>query len=148
MRYIFGHIPDNMWSAPAPTVWSSHVHPEDAERVIEAFQRIKVGETSSVRDQYRFKRADGTWAFVEDRAFAQRDTDGSVRRILGSMTDITEQKHLEERFLQSQKMETVGQKTNSLNNRICSVLQRCRSAPPNGGLSSPSDYLHFHASKL
>ena len=126
LRYIFGHIPDNMWSAPAPTVWSSHVHPEDAERVIEAFQRIKVGETSSVRDQYRFKRADGTWAFVEDRAFAQRDTDGSVRRILGSMTDITEQKHLEERFLQSQKMETVGQLTGGVahdfNNLLMVIL--------------------------
>lgn len=126
LRYIFGHIPDNMWSAPAPTVWSSHVHPEDAERVIEAFQRIRVGKTSSVREQYRFKRADGTWAFVEDRAFAQRDTDGSVMRILGSMTDITEQKQLEERFLQSQKMETVGQLTGGVahdfNNLLMVIL--------------------------
>ncbi|TKA84389.1 PAS domain S-box protein [Sulfitobacter sp. 15WGC] len=126
LRYIFGHIPDNMWSGPAPTVWSSHVHPEDAERVIEAFQRIKVGETSSVREQYRFERADGTWAFVEDRAFAQYDTDGSVMRILGSLTDITEQKQLEERFLQSQKMETVGQLTGGVahdfNNLLMVIL--------------------------
>ncbi|MEQ9040024.1 MAG: PAS domain S-box protein [Silicimonas sp.] len=109
LRDIFGHEIDP--SGSVPTVWRRHVHPDDASQVDAAFERLMTGQDNVLHEQYRFQRADGSWATVQDSGFALHDDAGNVRRVLGSMTDITEQKLLEERLLQAQKMEAVGQLT-------------------------------------
>ncbi|MBQ2260512.1 MAG: PAS domain S-box protein [Loktanella sp.] len=109
LRDIFGHETDP--SGALPTIWRRHVHPDDMEYVDAAVSRLETGKDSSLRLQYRFQRADGSWAAVEDRAFVMYDDEGQVSRVLGSMTDISDQKLLEERLQQAQKMEAVGQLT-------------------------------------
>jgi len=124
LRDIFGHERDT--SGTVPTVWRRQVHPDDMAQVNAALDRLMTDQDSVLREQYRFRRADGSWAFVEDRAFALRDDDGRVRRVLGSLTDITDQKLLEERLSQAQKMETVGQLTGGIahdfNNLLTIIL--------------------------
>lgn len=124
LRDIFGHERDT--SGTVPTVWRRHVHPDDMAQVNAALDRLMTDQDSVLREQYRFRRADGSWAFVEDRAFALRDDNGRVRRVLGSLTDITDQKLLEERLSQAQKMETVGQLTGGIahdfNNLLTIIL--------------------------
>ncbi|MCH6201553.1 PAS domain S-box protein [Aquiflexum sp. LQ15W] len=41
--------------------------------------------------KYRLKKANGEFAFVEERAFAVRDTDGKVNRMIGVLSDITKE---------------------------------------------------------
>jgi PAS domain S-box-containing protein len=106
---IFGHDPDPAGSLQ--TTWRRHIHPEDLARVDAATRQIMSGEMTNMRMQYRFARADGTWAVVEGTAFAVSSESGEVLRVLGSITDISERKLLEERLHQAQKMETVGQLT-------------------------------------
>jgi PAS domain S-box-containing protein len=105
---IFGHQPN---PTDMPDVWRSNVHPDDKDRIDEEWAKLMSGETNGMHQVYQFRRADDTWATVEDRAVAIHDDDGQAVRVLGSMTDISERKHLEDRLRQSQKLEAVGHLT-------------------------------------
>ncbi len=106
---IFGHTPDP--EGTLATVWRGHLHPDDISRVDEEMNSLVLGTTETMNTTYRFQRADGSWATVEDRAFAIRDAEGRATRILGSITDVSERLHMEDRLRQSQKLEAVGQLT-------------------------------------
>jgi PAS domain S-box-containing protein len=124
LREIFGHETDS--SGSLQTGWRMHVHSDDLARVDAAAQKLLSGQSNSQKLQYRFRRADGSWAIVEDNAFAMLDDLGKVSRVLGSMTDISEQTFLEERLRQAQKMEAVGHLTGGVahdfNNLLTIIL--------------------------
>ena len=109
MAEIFGHEPDPA-SGPSE-IWRDHLHADDARRIDAGLDRLVSGEVDALQERYRFRRGDGTWATVEDRAFAIRDAGGRTVRVLGRMTDITERLQFEDRLRQSQKLEAVGQLT-------------------------------------
>lgn len=79
-------------------LWSSGVHPEDAEKVMGGLMR-QIHETRQTlwQGQYRFRRKNGTWAVVLDRGYILRDAAGHPLRMIGSMQDITERQEAEER---------------------------------------------------
>lgn len=109
LQEIFGHAPQTENERRA--VWSMNVHPDDKDRLEQALERVLSNQQDSFNEQYRFRRADGTWATIEDRAFGIRNRKGEVVRVLGSMTDISERLQLEDRLYQVQRMEAVGQLT-------------------------------------
>ena len=109
MAQAFGHHPD--LDATDPTFWREHVHPDDQARLDENFEKLLLGEIDASHEQYRFRRADGTWAHVEDHAYPIRNEEGRIVRIIGSMADVSERLDMEERLRQSQKLEAVGQLT-------------------------------------
>ncbi|MEW6543046.1 MAG: ATP-binding protein [Nitrospirota bacterium] len=82
---------------PSLEFWYEGVHPGEREKVLagrlaalQAGERFWVGE-------YRFRRADGTYAEVIDRAHALYDGRGRPVRMIGSVRDITERKQAEKR---------------------------------------------------
>ena len=82
---------------PTFEFWYERVHPDERERFVaiqfatlEAGRRFWSGE-------YRFRRADGTYAEVIDRAHALYDENGKAIRMIGSVRDITERKMAEKR---------------------------------------------------
>jgi len=76
--------------------WLDRVHPEDLPRVEQVFQAA-VANPSVDRwnDEYRFRKADGTYAFVVDRGHILRNTEGRAERVIGAMLDITGRKQAE-----------------------------------------------------
>ncbi|MDQ2771625.1 MAG: PAS domain S-box protein [Bacteroidota bacterium] len=85
---LFGH---SITQNPAPfQEWAVYVHPADRSRVVEGLRR-KMLETQELywQEEYRFRRADGSWAFVFDRGYLLRDATGQPVRMIGAMQDIT-----------------------------------------------------------
>ncbi|MGV3771777.1 MAG: PAS domain-containing protein [Verrucomicrobiales bacterium] len=78
--------------------WITNIHAEDRKTVVESFQqKIAAGETKWSAE-YRFKRGDGSFATVLDRAVLTLDDTGKVIRATGAVTDISELRRSEARF--------------------------------------------------
>ncbi len=92
---LFGHRPDVV--TPSFAFWSDHLHPDDRDRVVgEVRARLSDGSSSYV-SQYRYRRADGSYAWILDRGHIIRDDEGEPIRMIGGMTDLTERVQAEER---------------------------------------------------
>ncbi len=77
-------------------LWTERIHPEDQARIRDTlFSALASDETAWVCE-YRFQKADSTFAFVLDRGYIIRDEKGKAKRIIGAMLDITERKQAEE----------------------------------------------------
>jgi len=69
--------------------WRTRLHPEDRERVLARLNAMLAGTEASWSDEYRFRRADGTYAEVFDRGYIIRNAQGRAVRMVGAMSDIT-----------------------------------------------------------
>ncbi len=83
------------------TEWSSRIHPEDSSRVMATVQSYFNKEIPAFDCEYRTRRKDGTYYWVNDRGIAVWDKQGRVVRMVGSETDITERKRAEEALRRS-----------------------------------------------
>ncbi len=81
---------------PTGTWWIDHIHPEDRERISHDIHAVIDGSGERWSGEYRFRRADGSYAFVHDRGFVSRDASGRALRMIGAMLDLTERKKADE----------------------------------------------------
>jgi PAS domain S-box-containing protein len=87
----------------------SLLHPEDTERVMGSFYAVfEKGGGSQWKTDYRLRRKDGKYAFAEGRARIIRGPDGNPQRVIGAISDRTQQQSLEGQLRQAQKMEAIG----------------------------------------
>jgi PAS domain S-box-containing protein len=83
--------------------WIDRIHPEDRARTVDEFQAAIGRGAASWSAEYRFRRADGGWAYIYDRAYIARDANGNAWRIIGAMQDLTEQKKAEAALRESEE---------------------------------------------
>lgn len=76
--------------------WEERIHPEDKNRVLSNYNSALGSGALSISTEYRFMKADGTYAFIEDKIYFERDITGTAIKVFGSMNDISERKKLEE----------------------------------------------------
>lgn len=89
-KTIFGHHIKQIQSARDKM--KSFLHPEDAERVIKGIHEIIAGKDSIWKAEYRYLKADGSYAYVVDRGFVIRNENDHAIRIVGAMHDITQRR--------------------------------------------------------
>ena len=82
--------------------WTTRIHPDDRDRVLAGIHRIIDGGGNSWSDDYRFLRADGSFADIFDRGFIVRDAAGKGVRMIGAMQDVTERKQADIRLRDSE----------------------------------------------
>lgn len=108
-RTLFGYDPALMPSGS--TSWTDHIHPDDTDRVVSSIHATIQSAGNNWFSEYRYMHADGSVREVIDRGFIIRDQHGKAVRILGSMVDVTDQREMDRRLQQSQKLESIGQLT-------------------------------------
>jgi PAS domain S-box-containing protein len=96
-RQVWNGAVETMFGYPArqetdSAWWEDHVHPDDRERVVSRIDAVLETGGEMWSEEYRFRRADGTYATVVDRAYVMRDENGEPVRLVGSMMDVTERK--------------------------------------------------------
>ncbi|MDX1749425.1 MAG: sensor domain-containing diguanylate cyclase [Methylophaga sp.] len=84
----------NAASLPASVAsWEQNLHPDDHQRVLAHFDNYIHNHSSSYQIEYRLKKADNSYLWVEDRArIIEWNDDGSVARMIGAHRDINERK--------------------------------------------------------
>jgi PAS domain S-box-containing protein len=97
-RDIRNHIED----------WSRHVHPLDAGMVMQQVRRCLEGTENEYRVEHRMVHRDGSLRWFLASGNVERDETGRAVRMVGTDTDITALKTMEEKLRQSHKMEAVG----------------------------------------
>jgi PAS domain S-box-containing protein len=71
--------------------WFERVHPEDRDNYRAATVRHFKGAAPHFFCEYRILNKSGAWRWISDRASAVRGAGGRVLRLVGAITDITEQ---------------------------------------------------------
>ena len=80
---------------PSLETLNALIHPDDRERVGRSLRQFLSSPSDVWTAEYRVRRADGNYAWVLDRGYAIRGEDGTARRMVSSMMDITERKEAE-----------------------------------------------------
>jgi PAS domain S-box-containing protein len=90
-----------------PEWWLEHTFPQEILRAAADDSAAHTG--SHLVREYALIRADGKTIWLRDECRFLVGSVGTPLEIVGSLSDVTEQKALEEQFRRAQKMETFGQ---------------------------------------
>jgi len=83
----------------SPDEWFSRVHPGDRVRLRQAVSDCVDGKQRVMECEHRLRAADGTYRWMSCQALVvQAAPDGPAVRLVGSLTDVTAQRELEEKL--------------------------------------------------
>ena len=97
------------------------VHPDDVEKVFSQADKHLNGEIDRFNVEFRFLKKDGSWIWIMGRGkITEQDENGNPIRFIGTHTDISAQKKIEEKLseYQLQLQDVVEDRTQELNQRI------------------------------
>ena len=89
--------------------WQKNVHSEDRARIAASIRDAIAANSQHWSGEYRFRRADGNYIHLLERALILRNSEDHAVRFVGSLMDITARKQLQDQLCRSQKMEAFGQ---------------------------------------
>ncbi|HET9059890.1 MAG TPA: diguanylate cyclase [Acidimicrobiales bacterium] len=81
-----------------PEEWLDRAHGEDRPLLMGALGKAMAGETPTFQDEHRIQSAAGTYLWVQCRALAVCDAGGRPVRLVGSLSDITERRRLQDQL--------------------------------------------------
>ncbi|NGZ02221.1 MAG: hypothetical protein CV090_04115 [Nitrospira sp. WS238] len=82
--------------------WGTLLHPDDRDRALAYAHDYVAHQQSDYRQEFRLRHKDGTYRWIEARASFVTELDGRRIRLLGSHTDITARKQMEEAVQESE----------------------------------------------
>ena len=96
--------------------WLQKIHPDDRAATKQSIYAAINTHQTQWNSEYRFRKEDGSYAHVLDRAYILHDDNGTPYRMLGSMLDITELKKAAEAIARAKQIleEKVTERTGQL----------------------------------
>lgn len=94
---IFNYTPNGKENNIATKI--DKIHPDDRQRISDSIHKLINSDERQWSGEYRFLKADGSYAIVLDRAYLLQDEYKTPYRMLGSVLDITELRKAEEAAL-------------------------------------------------
>ena len=84
--------------------WTDRIHPDDLEATWGSINKHINSDTEYYKGVHRLKHKDGHWIWIFDRGKALYDSSGKAIRMIGTHTDITEQKAVELKALHQKQI--------------------------------------------
>jgi diguanylate cyclase (GGDEF)-like protein/PAS domain S-box-containing protein len=82
----------------SPEEWLGRVHPDDAPELIAQLSELSTGRRGSVLQEHRVRAHDGSYLWALCRCLAVPGGGAPAARIVGSLTDVTERRRLEQQL--------------------------------------------------
>ena len=91
------------------STWFRRTHPDDKKAVLDLLRKYQNKQIKYFENTHRIKHKEGHWVWVLGRAQILYDENGTRVRMIGTHTDITEEKELQLKyFYQSQMIEQIN----------------------------------------
>ena len=108
--------------------WEKRVHKDDVENVKSVIDRYLAGDLNAYEVAFRFLRKDGSYMWIHGKGkVVERDNEGNPVRFIGTHSDITDRKRMEEMMIQSEKMLSMGGlaagMAHEINNPLAGIVQ-------------------------
>ena len=104
VRGMFGFAPEDIVGT---NWWGAHVHADDRHRA-SAELGSELYSAGHLTNEYRVRHQNSQYRWVRSEVRLVRDATGAPLEVVGSWSDVTERKHIEDQFRQAQKMDAIG----------------------------------------
>ena len=102
--------------------WINALHPADQQRTAEIWSHAV--ETKTPYDtEYRIRSQTGEYGYFGVRGVPTKDVNGDISGWIGTCTDITEKKNVENQLIQAEKHAVIGRMVGSVTHEINNPLQ-------------------------
>ena len=101
LTYISYNITEHLGFKPEDFLsqanfWQNCLHPDDLPRVLD--ERSQLAKQGFQVSEYRLRRQDGVYRWVNDQIRLLRDPDGAPKEMVGCILDITDRKQAEQKL--------------------------------------------------